>query len=344
MVKPPRKASSLRAARAGVRGSPAHAQAEISAGSTIRAVEIETGIHAMTLREWERRFGFPAPERRPGSNRRLYSRADVARLKLVKLALGRGYRIGDVVRKSSDELAAIASSDGSLAAVGEPRPTLEIDALVRLLAEERMEDFEREVRRARSTLNARAFLLDFAHPLVVEIGKAWERAQLSVRHEHLASDCLTTVLRQMLADLQPAGTHPSVLLASLPGEVYSLPMLFVAVFLGTLGAKVRLLGRETPPGELVTAANALRVDAVGLAISERFDARDARRAVNKVRASLPAAIPLWTGGAGAVGHAGSEAPVRVLQSWKDIESEVTSLRAARFRSPSGGARRNAAAS
>ena len=50
---------------------------------TIANVEKETGLSKDTLRMWERRYGFPAPERDPGGDR-VYPAAQVERLRLIK--------------------------------------------------------------------------------------------------------------------------------------------------------------------------------------------------------------------------------------------------------------------
>ena len=64
----------------------ARAAASVS-GETIRVVAKRTGLGMDTLRAWERRYGFPKPERRPGSNRRIYSPAAVERLASLLVAL-----------------------------------------------------------------------------------------------------------------------------------------------------------------------------------------------------------------------------------------------------------------
>ncbi|RYD60733.1 MAG: MerR family transcriptional regulator, partial [Verrucomicrobiaceae bacterium] len=60
--------------------------ADFSSGIGIAAVERDTGISKETLRVWERRYGFPAPER-DASGERLYPSEQVQRLRLVKRLL-----------------------------------------------------------------------------------------------------------------------------------------------------------------------------------------------------------------------------------------------------------------
>src|SRR5690242_6382061 len=63
---------------------------------SIGAVARATGLSPDTLRVWQRRYGFPVPQRRP-SGHRLYSVADVRRLRRISEALSRGHRPGQVV-------------------------------------------------------------------------------------------------------------------------------------------------------------------------------------------------------------------------------------------------------
>ena len=67
-------------------------------GYSIRVASRLTGISAHTLRMWERRYGFPVPERTSGGARR-YSGEDVTCLKLIARALDAGYRPHEVVGK-----------------------------------------------------------------------------------------------------------------------------------------------------------------------------------------------------------------------------------------------------
>ncbi|MDQ5941447.1 MAG: MerR family transcriptional regulator, light-induced transcriptional regulator, partial [Pseudomonadota bacterium] len=60
---------------------------------TIGAVERDTGLAKDTLRVWERRYGFPQPER-DANGERLYPAAQVERLRLIKRLMDQGFRPG----------------------------------------------------------------------------------------------------------------------------------------------------------------------------------------------------------------------------------------------------------
>ena len=70
---------------------------------SIRVTSRLTSIELDTLRMWERRYGFPKPERSEGGSR-VYSDSDVESLKLIRRALELGHRPGEVVGKPREEL------------------------------------------------------------------------------------------------------------------------------------------------------------------------------------------------------------------------------------------------
>jgi MerR HTH family regulatory protein len=85
--------------------APSNAEAT-QAKWSIADVERETGLGKDTLRVWERRYGFPHPDR-DGQGDRTYDSPQLARLRLIKRLLERGYRPGKVVSLSIDALYAL---------------------------------------------------------------------------------------------------------------------------------------------------------------------------------------------------------------------------------------------
>ncbi len=70
---------------------------------SIGAISNSTGIPAATLRTWERRYGFPDPDRND-SGHRVYPPEIVEHLQLISEALDHGYRASNVVGLSKQEL------------------------------------------------------------------------------------------------------------------------------------------------------------------------------------------------------------------------------------------------
>src|SRR5262245_6771668 len=76
----------------------------------IRAVSRLTGIGIDTLRAWERRHAAVTPTR--DDRGRMYTDADVARLRLLKTALERGHSIGRLAALSDKELRTLGDNPG----------------------------------------------------------------------------------------------------------------------------------------------------------------------------------------------------------------------------------------
>ena len=314
--------------------------AEALAGASIRVVSNRTGIAADTLRMWERRYGFPRPARRPGGSR-VYSEDDVARLHLVARAVNAGFRPSEVVSLPSADLTKLV--DASIAdtsprgngtasarkATGQtvgPAPSL--DAVIDALRGDDIANVRSLLRAASVSLGPRAFITELAHPLAVRVGELWAQGVLEVRHEHLASACLTSQLHLLLGALDDGERSPSVLLATLPGEPHLLGLDMVAVYLAANLAAPHVLGADTPPAQIVSAAIAFDVDAVGISISPAAERRAAARALKLLVETLPSSIELWLGGAGAPGVAAASAPsARITTTWPEVDTALAGLRA-----------------
>ncbi|EMC8540011.1 MerR family transcriptional regulator, partial [Pseudomonas aeruginosa] len=64
-------------------------------GLPIREVTRLTGVHPVTLRAWERRYGLVVPQR-TGKGHRLYSEEQVERIRRILVWLERGVAISQV--------------------------------------------------------------------------------------------------------------------------------------------------------------------------------------------------------------------------------------------------------
>ena len=70
---------------------------------TIAAVERDVGLSKDVLRVWERRYGFPVPNRDPHGER-LYPAVQVLRLGLIKRLMDLGHRPGRLMSTPVEEL------------------------------------------------------------------------------------------------------------------------------------------------------------------------------------------------------------------------------------------------
>ncbi len=300
---------------------------------SIKVVSELTRLPMGTLRAWERRYGFPRPERRRNSNRRLYSAEQLGRLRRVAQLLERGYQPSDVIHKSEPELTLLlGASPGPMADVTALTAAAGVPKLLELLAADDAKSLEEQLRLAAAAWGAKRFVTELAQPLAQAVGEAWAKGELSIRHEHLMTECLTTQLRALLAAHQDVDGAPHILLGTLPGETHTLGLQMVAVYLALSAAKPRLLGASTPPEEIAAAAEALGASVVGIAVSPVAEVPATRRLLRRLAAELPASTRLWVGGGGAKALGDLPAPAEVVPSWLAIDQ---ALERARFRAFNG---------
>lgn len=128
-----------------------------------------------------------------------------------------------------------------------------------------------------------------------ELGGMWERHEISVAQEHMA----TAIAQLSLAALfERAPTRPRVdktlLIACVEGELHDVPARLVADVLELAGFDIRFLGASVPNAQLVEAALRERPDAIGLSVTTTSNLPGLRTAVAALREA--GAAPVFVGG------------------------------------------------
>lgn len=293
----------------------------------ITATERETGLSKDTLRVWERRYGFPRPDR-DVHGERLYPAVQVDRLRLLKRLMDQGHRPGRLMAVSEDELQALGA-----AAITPAQPPAAVDPLSQqLLALVKGHD----VPQLRSALNQamlRQGLEDFVvHTLSAlnrAVGEAWMSGEFEIFEEHLYTEQVQALLRQAIATLpvhQASG--PRILLTTVPEEQHGLGLLMAEALLALDGATCISLGTQTPLFDIAMAARAQQADVVALSFSGAYASRQVTPQLAQLRALLPASVELWAGGAG-VGRLQPQPGVHLLPSIQQAQDALAAWRTAR---------------
>ena len=263
---------------------------------TIAAVERDVGLSKDVLRVWERRYGFPVPNRDPHGER-LYPAAQVLRLRLIKRLMDLGHRPGRLMSTPAEELEALAAGSHGAKAVDADAGSHELDKLFALIRHHDAAAYLQAMQQRLARHGLRPFVLDTVAPLTMQIGVAWQQGRLQVFEEHLFTELTARVLRQAIATV-PGGSEPRVLLTTLPKEPHEMGLLMVEAVLSLEGAQCISLGTQMPLMEIVDAVAAHEVDVVALSFSAAFPARQTRALLEQLRAALPGPAELWAGGAG----------------------------------------------
>lgn len=258
----------------------------------IGTVERETGLSKDVLRAWERRYGFPSPQRDAHGDR-VYPTAQVRRLRLLKRLLDHGRRPGRIVGLSEEELEAL------LAQWPDARPSGDSDGLLALLHEADPPTVERFLQHELAARGLREFVTESLPRMNREVGDAWMRGAVSVFEEHLYSEQVQNVLRQAVQQLPSApDARPRVVLTTLPGEQHGLGLLMVHTVLRLTGADVRSFGVQMPLTEIVAAVERQDADIVALSFSAAYPPTAVAEDLAGLRGLLPPRVAIWAGGEG----------------------------------------------
>ena len=267
---------------------------------SISDVERDIGVAKETLRVWERRYGFPQPQR-DGNGERVYPPDQVHRLSLVKRLLDQGYRPGKIMGLGPEELAALGARPGSaVPARGLEDP--EIRACIGLLKAHKIAELRQRLSQSMLLMGLQRCVTELVAPLTTAVGLAWARGEVAVFEEHLYSEMLQGLMRNAISSATQQAGHaeatPRVLLTTVPQERHGLGLLMAEALLALEGAHCVSLGVQTPLGDIIEAARAQRADIVALSFSGVSSPRAAVENVNELRSRLSEQSEVWAGGAG----------------------------------------------
>jgi len=300
----------------------------------IAAVERDTGLSKDLLRVWERRYGFPAPLRN-AFGERCYPADQVERLALVRRLIDAGHRPGRVVALPADRLRALLDGGGAPAraeerAAGPESPgEEELQHLVGLLRDNRIEALRHSLAQPLLRLGLERFVLDVCAPLTRMVGECWARGEVEIYQEHLYTEQIQSLLRSAIGSVPLPPGPPVVVLATLPNEVHGLGLLMAEALLVIEGCRCVPLGTCLPSREIAAAAAAQHADVVALSCSGCPSARQVAAALADLRAALPPGTGLWVGGSHPVLHRRPPGFVTVVAGLRDIRSLVDGWRNAR---------------
>lgn len=289
---------------------------------SIASAERATGLSKDTLRVWERRYGFPTPQRDP-SGERLYSAEQIERLRLLKRLVDAGERPGRLMALSTDELQARLQASPQPGAPARAN----VDEYVDILKAHDVDRLRRQLGRARESLGLARFVTDVVAPLNTRVGDAWMRGQLQVFEEHLYTESIQVLLREAISRLPVhAEAHPRVLLTTFTQEPHGLGLLMSEALFSLEGARCISLGTATPVWDIVLAAAAQRTDIVALSFSGCMNPNQIVDGLAELRAKLPASIEIWAGGAAPALHRRPVAGVRAIALIDRLREELTAWR------------------
>ncbi len=214
----------------------------------IRTIARLTGIREATLRAWERRYGFPRPARGE-NNYRAYSRDEVEAVRRVAQLLEEGYSASEAI----EQVRRVPLGELPIGAQLRERFWSAVAVLDAAAADRVLED-------ASVVMTPVAFCDGLLLPLLREMAD-----RLDVAREHLGSALVRQRLRSLALGPGPA-TGPRAVLACPAGEAHEGGLLGLGVHLRAMSWTLAVLGADTPPDAIASAARALEADVVCLSL------------------------------------------------------------------------------
>lgn len=287
---------------------------------SISAVERDTGLSKDTLRMWERRYGFPIPNR-DANGERVYPLQQVEKLQLIKRLMDRGHRPGKIIARSVDDLAALDRDSRSDAPEAD-----NVRAMIDLVRTHQLPELRQQLFQLLMRDGLKDFVLETVSKLNGAVGQAWMRGEMAVFEEHLYTELVQTVLRNAIAAIPQQGRRPRVLLTTFPNESHGLGLLMVEALLTLEGAACIPLGVETPLPQIARAADAHQADVVALSFSANFNEKQALAGLQDLRGMLAGDIEIWAGGQGLARGRKPIAGVQVTVNLTDTPDAVARWR------------------
>jgi DNA-binding transcriptional MerR regulator len=299
---------------------------QTAASYPIRAVSRLTGIGIDTLRAWERRYGAVTPIRDERS--RMYSDADIARLRLLRGALEQGHSIGRVAGLADAELRRLTAAAGTSAASVDPARRTPLDTAVITGALQKYDAtaIDQQISRLAAILPPLELLRDVLLPVLAQVGDDWQRGPVGIAHEHLMSSTLRNILGSFLRLYERSDMPTRLLFATVAGERHEIGTLGAAMLAASSGLGVAYLGPDLPAREIVESVRpaGAQVLVLGLTVTPAGKARE--RELRTIVHDLPKDVELWAGGRGALPHTALISPRgRVLRDYNAYQQELTRI-------------------
>jgi len=221
-----------------------------------------SGLPQSTLRNWEKRYGFPRPHRSSGGHR-LYDIDEVRKIRKVAQLCKSGAKAREMIEQ------VLQIKDASLESFGAALPikhtlSASLDQVLEALYRYDVASAEEQISRIGMRLSE-SDLLEMVYPtLLVQVGFDWENGRINIAQEHFSWNFFRTRLLSFFKPSSASSFQPKCILATPPGELHEGGLLVLAAYMMLKGWKVYYLGVSLPIQDLLHATEMIQPDAVCL--------------------------------------------------------------------------------
>lgn len=266
----------------------------------IGAVTRLTGLSADVVRVWERRYGAIRPVRSEGGSR-LYSDADVARLRQLRQAIERGHAIGQVATLAQSVLEQLLNHPAQAVAQRADPYSAVRDRFLEAVARMDVVTADLELSRAATLFPAQALIKNIIAPLLITIGERWAHQDYGVAHEHVASGLLRNLLSSLFRLYPPSESAETIVLATPAEERHEFGLLLAALIAATRGWRVVYVGADLPASEIARAVRLAKARVLALSLVVSANPHNGQE-LAAIASQVPPTTRVWIGGSEALHH------------------------------------------
>lgn len=307
-------------------------------GFSIQFVSQVTGINAHTLRAWEKRYQAVVPSRND-KGKRLYSDADIARLKKIIFLVSMGSSISDIAKLDDERLAELESqydkkTPSQVSALKKPAPQIDINStlqnLVMALNGYKLDIISHELAKVKESLGPRDFALSILSPLLAEVGDLVENKMLSIAQEHSLSAIIKFHVGHMLyKHMEEADKVDINIIISAPeGELHEFGIMISALLCCHYNLKFFYLGPNMPADSLAEACNQIGAEIVIIGVSRVYDSHPGGALdeyVNSLNGALDDKTKLWVGGVGKASTFLDQTNITVIPTLSTLDHKLSQI-------------------
>jgi methanogenic corrinoid protein MtbC1 len=287
-----------------------------------------TGLSIDTLRAWERRHQAVTPVR--DDRGRMYTEADVARLRQLRSAVEHGHSIGRLAGLTDVELRQLAAAVQDATAVSQVasarRTSIDTAALTAALRGYDSTAIDQQINRLASVLPPLELLRDVLMPVLAQVGDDWHRGTARIAHEHLMSSTMRNILGSFVRLYARPDAPTRLLFATVAGERHEIGTLGAAMLAASSGLDVAYLGPDLPARDIVESVKPARAQVLVLGLTTTSGGKAKERELRTIVRDLPKDVELWAGGRGAARHAALISPRGlVLRDYNAYQRELARI-------------------
>ncbi len=302
---------------------------------SIQAVVQETGITAHVLRVWEKRYRAVVPKRTK-TQRRVYSEADIRRLKMLRQATSLGHPISSVAKLSDEKLKKLVRGKSALASSSRAGngPATDTKIIRDCVAAVKAFDGEAlNILLSRAVVDSgyNALLRHVVAPLTQRLGQLWSEGTLQIAHEHFATAAIRAFLLNPARQYAGASSTSTLISATPQGQLHELGAVMAASLAAEQGWHSIYLGPSLPAGEIAGAAVQNKARVVVLSIIYPEDDQNVDSELRDLRRFLPTNVAVFVSGRAADRYDAAIAATGavLIKDLAHLQIELAKIRAGR---------------